>query len=53
VIGEQAFKLGGEMGEALRQAFRRVGLQLPIGEMGEPVAFGPDYPPAGGAEPGV
>ena len=53
VVGEQGLELAGEMGEAARQGFRDVGLELAVGEVGQAVAIGADQPPAGRAEPRV
>nr|GFD52020.1 hypothetical protein [Tanacetum cinerariifolium] len=36
-----------------RQGHRRIGLDLAVGDMAQPVAVGPDDAPAGGAEPRV
>jgi hypothetical protein len=53
VVIDQGFQLIRERRQAARQRRVRVGADLAVGDMGEPVALGLDEPPAGGAEPGV
>lgn len=49
-LGNQGFELERKVGEPLRQRRRAVRLELTVGEVRQPVAFGGDQPPAGGAE---
>ena len=50
---DQCLELVGKRCKASRQRRGRLGPNLPVGDMSEPIAFGLDQPPAGGAEPGV
>ena len=53
MIGKDCLKLRGEVGEPLWQGLGGVGLQLPVGDMGQAVALGANESPAGRAQPGV
>jgi len=53
MIRDQRFELVGKCGEAARQRRTGVGLDLPVGDVRETVAFSLDQPPAGCAEAGV
>ena len=53
MIGDQGLELVGECGEPARQRRGGVRPDLPVGDMGEAVAFSLDQPPAGGAEAGI
>ena len=50
VVGEERVELGGEVGEALGERLLGVGLELPIGEVGEAIALGTDQAVAGRGE---
>ena len=52
-VGEEGFKLGREVGQALGEQFLGIGLEMAVGEMGQAIALGADQAPAGGAEAGV
>ena len=53
VLGDHRLELLREPGQPLRQRRRRIGLDLPVGDMSEAVAVGLDQPPAGRAEAGI
>jgi hypothetical protein len=53
MLGNQRLELSGERGQPLRQGRGGLGLDLPVGDVGEPIALCLDQPPAGRAEPGV
>jgi hypothetical protein len=50
MIGNERFKLGGEVRQSLRQALARIGFQLPVRNVGQAIAFGADQAPSGRAE---
>jgi hypothetical protein len=53
MIGNHRFKLVRERRQPTGKRCRRIGLDLPVGDVGEAIPFGLDQPPASGAEPGV
>jgi hypothetical protein len=53
VVGDQRFELVGERGKTARQGDRRIRLDLPVGDVSEPIAVGLDQSPAGVAEPWI
>jgi hypothetical protein len=50
MVGDQRDEHGVEMREPARQRRGAVGLQPAVGEVGQPIALGPDQPPAGRAK---
>jgi hypothetical protein len=50
MIRDQRFELVGQRGQPLRQGCGRIGLDLPVGDVGEPVSVSLDQPPTGRAE---
>ena len=52
-VGDERVELAGQVRQPLRQCFAAVGLELPVGDMAEPIALGTDQAPAGGSEPRV
>jgi hypothetical protein len=53
MVGEDSFQLAGEASQPVGQRFGCVGLELPIGDMSQPIALGTDQPPPGRAEPWI
>jgi hypothetical protein len=53
VVLDQCFQLIAECPKSARQGGRRLGLDLAIGDVDEPVSFSLDQSPAGNAEPGI
>jgi hypothetical protein len=53
MIDDDRLELICKVRQPLRERCGRVGLELPVGDMGEPVSFGLDQCPAGGSEPRV
>ena len=52
-VGDQRVELAGEVRQALRQRVAAVGLELPVGDMAQPIALGADQAPAGGPKPRI
>jgi hypothetical protein len=53
VFGDERFELIRERSQPLRQRRGGVRLDLPVGDVGEPIAVSLDQPPASGAEAGI
>ena len=53
MLGDDRLELLREPRQPLRQRRQRIGLDLPVGDMGEAIAVGLDQAPAGGSEAGV
>src|SRR4030095_6680971 len=53
VIGNHRIDHGGEVGEAGGELFAWIGLQLPVGDMAQAVAFGGNDSPTGRSQAGI
>jgi hypothetical protein len=53
MIGDDRREHAVEMREPARERRLRVGPELAVGDVAEPIALSADDPPAGGAEPGI